>query len=64
MRHAPVAEALSSLQDASRQHILLTIDKHGGNLRRSAQELGISRTALYNKLHLWQIDMQALRRRG
>ncbi len=33
-----------------------------GNLRQSAQLLGISRTALYNKLNQWQVDVAELRR--
>ncbi|WP_017346741.1 sigma-54-dependent Fis family transcriptional regulator [Pantoea sp. A4] len=62
-RHVSSSEhTLSSLQDSERQHILTVIAQMQGNLRQSAQVLGISRTALYNKLNLWGIDMAALRK--
>jgi DNA-binding NtrC family response regulator len=31
-------------------------------MRQSARLLGISRTALYNKLNQWQVDLIALRK--
>lgn len=51
-----------SLQNLERAHILQVIDEQQGNLRQSAQQLGISRTALYNKLNAWKIDYRALRK--
>jgi len=54
--------ASGSLQDQARQHVLQVIEQHNGNLRQSAQRLGISRTALYNKLNAWNVDYGKLRR--
>ncbi|RPD94253.1 AAA family ATPase [Candidatus Pantoea deserta] len=51
-----------SLQNLERTHILRVIDEQQGNLRQSAQRLGISRTALYNKLNAWKIDYRAFRK--
>ena len=57
-----VSGAPSSLQDQARHHVLQVVDQQKGNLRQSAQLLGISRTALYNKLNAWNIDYRKLRR--
>ncbi len=54
-------DASARLEDAERQHIIAVIREHAGNLRQSAATLGISRTALYNKLKLWAIDPAQLR---
>ena len=54
---------LSSLQENERQHVLQVVSEQQGNLRQSAQQLGISRTALYNKLKLWQVDVTQWRRK-
>ncbi|MGE1564022.1 sigma-54-dependent Fis family transcriptional regulator [Pantoea septica] len=51
-----------SLQDMERACIMRVIDKHNGNLRQSALQLGISRTALYNKLNAWNIDLRTFRK--
>lgn len=51
-----------SLQDIERTYILQVIKEQQGNLRQSAELLGISRTALYNKLNAWQIDYRAYRK--
>lgn len=56
------AEAPSSLLEKERQYILQVIGEQKGNLRQSAQLLGISRTALYNKLNYWQVDIESLRK--
>ncbi|MCI1030487.1 sigma-54-dependent Fis family transcriptional regulator [Pantoea dispersa] len=52
----------NSLQDLERMHILQVLSAQHGNLRQSAQLLGISRTALYNKLNAWKIDYRAFRK--
>ncbi len=52
----------SSLQDNERRHILQIVAEQRGNLRQSARLLGISRTALYNKLNQWHIDLTELRK--
>lgn len=52
----------SSLHNLERMHILQIISEQQGNLRQSAQLLGISRTALYNKLNSWKIDYRTFRK--
>ncbi len=58
---AVTAQALTSLQEHERQHVLRVVKEQKGNLRQSAQQLGISRTALYNKLKVWQVDVASIR---
>lgn len=53
--------ASSLLQDNERACILQTLRDQGGNMRQSAKLLGISRTALYNKLNQWNIAIDTLR---
>ncbi|GME46079.1 MULTISPECIES: sigma 54-interacting transcriptional regulator [unclassified Pantoea] len=53
--------ASSLLQDNERACILQTLRAQGGNMRQSARLLGISRTALYNKLNQWNIAIDTLR---
>lgn len=57
-------EIQPSLQNLERMHILQVVSEQQGNLRQSAQLLGISRTALYNKLNTWKIDYRAFRKNG
>ncbi|KGT88341.1 ATPase AAA [Erwinia typographi] len=57
-----VADAQSSLQSLERLHILQVLNEQKGNLRQSAQRLGISRTTLYNKLNSWKVNYQMLRK--
>lgn len=49
-RHTPL-----SLDDLERQHIDRTLKHHGGNRTRAAQELGISRATLINKIKRYGI---------
>lgn len=61
----PVAQPASgqaSLHEKERQHVLEVLSANKGNMRQSARLLGISRTALYNKLNQWQVDLIALRK--
>jgi transcriptional regulator with PAS, ATPase and Fis domain len=51
-RHTPLA-----LEELERQHIERTLRHHGGNRTRSAQELGISRATLINKIKRWNLDI-------
>lgn len=53
--------ASNLLQDNERACILQTLRAQGGNMRQSAKLLGISRTALYNKLNQWNIAIDTLR---
>ncbi|CAI2512981.1 sigma-54-dependent Fis family transcriptional regulator [Serratia ficaria] len=56
----PAAPALR-LEDSERAHILQAIEAHAGNLRRAADQLGLSRTTLYNKINRWRIDVRQFR---
>jgi DNA-binding NtrC family response regulator len=51
-RHQPQA-----LADVERVHIERTLKFHGGNRTRAAQELGISRATLINKIKAYQLDL-------
>jgi DNA-binding NtrC family response regulator len=51
-RHQPQA-----LADVERAHIEKTLKFHGGNRTRAAQELGISRATLINKIKVYQFDL-------
>jgi DNA-binding NtrC family response regulator len=46
-----------ALEELERQHIERTLRHHGGNRTRSAQELGISRATLINKIKRWNLDI-------
>jgi DNA-binding NtrC family response regulator len=43
-----------TLEEVEREHILSTLDRHGGNRTATASELGISRRTLYYKLTEYQ----------
>ncbi|MGF1580355.1 MAG: sigma-54-dependent transcriptional regulator [Gemmataceae bacterium] len=45
-----------TLKEVEMDHILRTLDKHGGNKNAAAQELGIVLKTLYNKLNAYQED--------
>ncbi|HWA40544.1 MAG TPA: helix-turn-helix domain-containing protein, partial [Gemmatimonadales bacterium] len=49
-KHVPL-----SLDDLERQHIERTLKHHGGNRTRAADELGISRATLINKIRRFAI---------
>ncbi|HXE57498.1 MAG TPA: helix-turn-helix domain-containing protein, partial [Gemmatimonadales bacterium] len=51
-RHTPL-----TLDDLERQHIERTLRHHGGNRTRAAQELGISRATLINKIKRYAIPL-------
>jgi two-component system response regulator AtoC len=51
--HAPPA----SLEDVEREHIERTLRRHGGNRTRAAEELGISRATLINKIKAFALDV-------
>ena len=51
-RHQPLA-----LAEVERVHIEKTLKFHGGNRTRSAQELGISRATLINKIKSYGLDL-------
>jgi DNA-binding NtrC family response regulator len=54
---APAASAdPDSLDAAERRHIALTLRYTGGNRRRAAQLLGISRSTLLNKVRKYDLD--------
>jgi DNA-binding NtrC family response regulator len=47
----------ASLEDVERQHIERTVRRHGGNRTRAAEELGISRATLINKIKAFALDV-------
>jgi DNA-binding NtrC family response regulator len=51
-RHTP-----QTLADVERHHIERTLRAHGGNRTRAAQELGISRATLINKIKAYSLDL-------
>ena len=51
-RHQP-----QSLDDIERQHIERTLRHHSGNRTRAAQELGISRATLINKIKTYSLNL-------
>ena len=51
-RHKPLA-----LAEVERVHIEKTLRFHGGNRTRAAQELGISRATLINKIKVYGLDI-------
>ena len=51
-RHKPQA-----LAEVERMHIEKTLRHHGGNRTRAAQELGISRATLINKIKVYGLDI-------
>jgi DNA-binding NtrC family response regulator len=46
-----------SLSDIERQHIERTLRHHGGNRTHAAQELGISRATLINKIKAYSLNL-------
>ena len=51
-KQAPV-----SLEDVERRHIERTVRRHSGNRTRAAEELGISRATLINKIRTYALDV-------
>ncbi|HZF29493.1 MAG TPA: sigma-54 dependent transcriptional regulator [Gammaproteobacteria bacterium] len=49
-RSAPVQDAQLNLEALERDAIRRAVAKHGGNLSKAAQELGLGRTTLYRKM--------------
>lgn len=52
-----------TLHEREREILLETLRKNNGNMRKTAQELGIARSALYAKFHRLGIDIALLRGR-
>jgi len=50
---SPVPPTPASLADAHRQLIDATLQRNGGNVARTARELGVSRGLLYRRLREW-----------
>ncbi len=46
-----------SLEEVERRHIERTLKRHGGNRTRAAEELGISRATLINKIKAYALDV-------
>ena len=50
-------QAAQSLEDVERRHIERTVRRHSGNRTRAAEELGISRATLINKIRTYALDV-------
>lgn len=55
------AALVDQLGEPEKQILLNTLRQHGGNIKRTAATLEISRTTLYAKLKKYQIDPDAIR---
>ena len=49
-------EGPQSLEDVQREHIIQVLRQQKGNIKATAQILGISRTTLYKKIRDYDID--------
>jgi DNA-binding NtrC family response regulator len=57
---APVADqGPRTLREIEMEHILRVLEKHNGNKRTAADELGIVLKTLYNKLNQWEAERKA-----
>ena len=54
-REAPVKNAITTLEDMEYTMIKAAMDKFGGNLSLVANQLGISRQTLYNKIKRYEL---------
>ncbi len=53
----PARQAPVSLEDVERRHIERTVRRHGGNRTHAAEELGISRATLINKIRAYELHV-------
>jgi len=58
---APSVKLAAQLEEPEKQILINAIRQHGGNIKRTAEMLEISRTTLYAKLKKYQIDPDAIR---
>jgi DNA-binding NtrC family response regulator len=57
---APAADSPPrTLREIEMEHILRVLEKHNGNKRTAADELGIVLKTLYNKLNQWEAERKA-----
>ncbi|HUL02506.1 MAG TPA: response regulator [Gemmatimonadales bacterium] len=54
---AQIGHTPQALAEVEREHIERTLRAHGGNRTRAAQELGISRATLINKIRVYRLDL-------
>ena len=53
----PARQAPVSLEEVERRHIERTVRRHGGNRTHAAEELGISRATLINKIRAYELHV-------
>ena len=62
VRHgSPVLTNTARLDETERAHIITTLSSLKGNLRQAAQQMGLSRAGLYNKLKKYSICVDEFR---
>jgi two-component system, NtrC family, response regulator HydG len=49
------AQEIVQLHELEKKHILNALDKHNGNISKTAKELGIARTALYRRIEKYDL---------
>ncbi|MCK5185530.1 MAG: helix-turn-helix domain-containing protein, partial [Deltaproteobacteria bacterium] len=47
---------LKSLKDREKIHILQTLEENGWNISKTAEDLGIDRVTLYNKIKKYNLE--------
>jgi hydrogenase-4 transcriptional activator len=62
--HAPRRTLAESVEELERQMIVESLTRLGGNISRSADELGLTRKGLYLKLERYGINLTALKSRS
>lgn len=51
------------LPEDLRPRVVTALERHEGNVRRAASELGLSRARIYRLIETWGLDLATLRRR-
>ncbi len=54
-------DAVDRHSPPTREQVLAAVERHQGNIRRTAEELGRSRKQVYRYLELYEVDLAALR---
>jgi len=55
---SPTDEALFSLEEISRRHVMRVLERVGGNKARAAEILGVGRATIYQLLSRMKLESQ------